>query len=66
MQEKTAHNVYDKYEMLEQNSQQRNTRGNQGGMSVELASQMASLSIDMKSLMGSFGKQLVVVDQESN
>ena len=59
----TAQFVFDKYEMLEQNSQQRNTRGSRGGVSMEMASQMSDMSKNIETLMSKFGKQPIVADQ---
>ena len=55
--------MFDKYEMLEQNSQQRNTRGNRGGVSMEMASQMSDMSRNIEALMIRFGKQPMVANQ---
>ena len=63
MREKTAQYVFDKYEMLEQNSQQRNTRGNRGGVSMEMASQMSDMSRNIEALMIRFRKQPMVANQ---
>ena len=63
MREKTAQYVFDKYEMLEQNSQQRNTRGNREGVSMEMASQMSDMSRNIETLMSRFGKQPTVANQ---
>ena len=57
MREKTAEYVYAKFEMLEQNSQQRNTRGSRSGKEEELAAQLASISKEMKVLGSNFEKQ---------
>ena len=57
MRERTAKYVYAKFEMLEQNSQQRNTQGSHSGKEEELTTQLASISEDMKVLKCNFEKQ---------